>query len=108
MSVCVNDTDGDGNCPACARNPEAPCRVSARRRIVDLVLRNEPDYPCDPETGHGLYGEGSYEAHVNKLLDAYAHELAERIRAKFDGSLIDDIREQDANLIDPEVLNSGG
>ena len=23
---CVNDTDGDGNCPACARNPDAPCR----------------------------------------------------------------------------------
>jgi len=24
---CVRDTDGDGNCAACAHNPEAPCRV---------------------------------------------------------------------------------
>lgn len=23
---CVNDTDGDGNCAACARDPQAPCR----------------------------------------------------------------------------------
>lgn len=38
-----------------------------------------------------------------QVLDAHAHAhlLAEKIRAKFDGSLIDDIREQDANLIDP-------
>lgn len=33
----------------------------------------------------------------------HAHELAEKIRGRFDGSIIDDIREQDANLIDPEV-----
>jgi len=26
-TYCVNDTDGDGNCAACARNPQAPCRV---------------------------------------------------------------------------------
>jgi hypothetical protein len=24
---CANDTDGDGDCAACARNPDAPCRV---------------------------------------------------------------------------------
>jgi hypothetical protein len=24
---CINDTDGDGNCAACARNPYAPCRM---------------------------------------------------------------------------------
>ena len=23
---CVNDTNGDGDCPACAHNPDAPCR----------------------------------------------------------------------------------
>jgi hypothetical protein len=23
---CVNDTDGDGDCPACAHNPDVPCR----------------------------------------------------------------------------------
>lgn len=23
---CVNDSDGDGNCAACARNPQALCR----------------------------------------------------------------------------------
>jgi hypothetical protein len=28
MSACANDTDGDGNCAACARNPEAPCRTT--------------------------------------------------------------------------------
>jgi hypothetical protein len=25
-TVCVNDTDGDGNCATCARDPQAPCR----------------------------------------------------------------------------------
>ncbi len=26
-SRCTRDTDGDGDCAACARNPDAPCRV---------------------------------------------------------------------------------
>jgi hypothetical protein len=29
---CANDTDGDGDCAACARHPEAPCRRVATER----------------------------------------------------------------------------
>ncbi|MFJ6636589.1 hypothetical protein ACIQMR_35275 [Streptomyces sp. NPDC091376] len=28
IGQCVNDTDGDGDCAACARNPNAPCRTT--------------------------------------------------------------------------------
>lgn len=36
---CVNDTNGDGDCAACARNPDAPCRqretrAQAKTRIM--------------------------------------------------------------------------
>ncbi|MDX3314662.1 hypothetical protein P1S61_37545 [Streptomyces sp. ME08-AFT2] len=39
---CVNDSDGDGDCAACARNPEALCRQPtleghAIARIADLI-----------------------------------------------------------------------
>ena len=39
---CVNDTDGDGDCAACARNPEALCRQytpedEALLRAADLI-----------------------------------------------------------------------
>lgn len=26
MTVCVRDTDGNGDCPACTADPESPCR----------------------------------------------------------------------------------
>lgn len=26
LKRCVNDTNGDGDCAACARNPQSPCR----------------------------------------------------------------------------------
>jgi hypothetical protein len=35
---CVNDTDGDGGCAACARDPEAPCR-----RPVATTVGATPD-----------------------------------------------------------------
>lgn len=31
-SLCVNDTDDDGNCPTCARDEHAPCRRPVERR----------------------------------------------------------------------------
>ncbi|MBK3631594.1 hypothetical protein JHN52_01185 [Streptomyces sp. MBT97] len=34
---CVNDTDGDGNCAACARNPEAFCRQPLTGRAASLA-----------------------------------------------------------------------
>lgn len=77
-----------------------------------FVLRNEPEFPNDPETGYGLYGDGEYEAHANKLLDAYAHELAEKIRDSHgrppehcsEGSkyTYDWHARRNADLIDPE------
>lgn len=58
--------------------------MSARGKILRFIQENEPSYGSngfyDPETGFGLYADGEVEAHVNKLLDAYAHELAEKIR----------------------------
>lgn len=36
---CVNDTDGDGNCAACARNPQAPCRQTPEERLLGAVVR---------------------------------------------------------------------
>lgn len=85
--------------------------MSARERIMRFVRENEPSYGSncffDPETGHGLYEDGEIEQHVSALLDAFAHELAEKIRAAeplhFDveGRLTDMRRA--ADLIDPEV-----
>ena len=31
---CVNDTNGDGDCAACARNPNAPCRQCVGCRLT--------------------------------------------------------------------------
>ncbi|GAA2554714.1 hypothetical protein GCM10010423_64860 [Streptomyces levis] len=36
---CVNDNNGDGDCAACARNPEAPCRQYVFSNDVDNVYR---------------------------------------------------------------------
>jgi hypothetical protein len=105
MSVCLNDTNGDGDCAACARNPEAPCRVSAREELfealfVDFQIRSRDQ--------------------VNALLDAYAHELAEKQRAwaREPGQVLITVELPDqldsivkasvdiaADLIDPEALN---
>lgn len=47
---CVNDSDGDGDCAACARNPDALCRQPtpegrAIARVANLI---------DPHVGAGL------------------------------------------------------
>lgn len=36
---CVNDSDGDGDCAACARNPDAPCRqpIPAEQLIASVA-----------------------------------------------------------------------
>lgn len=35
---CVNDTNGDGDCAACARNPEALCRpLRSAEQLADLI-----------------------------------------------------------------------
>ncbi|MFF9525382.1 hypothetical protein ACF1DV_25885 [Streptomyces achromogenes] len=84
MSVCLNDTDGDGDCAACARNPRASCRVSARDAV------------------HHLFESGRTSCRLDAYLDAYAHELAEKQRAV----ISDDIPawvKVIPDLIDPEV-----
>ena len=96
MSVCIKDTDGDGDCAACARNPEAPCRMSARNAV------------------HRLFESGRTSYRLDAYLDAYAHELAEKIRASVKGwegmsayaSAAMGGRQAAADLIDPEVLNT--
>ncbi|MEV7814270.1 hypothetical protein AB0P05_26625 [Streptomyces flaveolus] len=92
MSVCLNDTNGDGDCAACARNPEAPCRVSARDAV------------------HRLFESGRTSYRLDAYLDAYAHELAEKIRNEPSprdpddyGALVDAGADWAADLIDPEV-----
>lgn len=65
-TVCVNDTDGDGDCAACTRNPQAPCRVSARDEIFKR-----------------LAGAFISDEKANALIDAFAHELAERGREEY-------------------------
>lgn len=35
LTRCLNDTDGDGNCAACARNPQALCRVAGLQALAD-------------------------------------------------------------------------
>lgn len=94
MSVCLNDTDGDGDCAACVRDPEAPCRVSARDwlyvRLTGALIDSEL---------------------VSARLDAYAHELAEEIRHHdFDANVVgvrcgcsEGLTDDAADLIDPEV-----
>lgn len=109
MSVCVNDTDGDGDCAACARNPEAPCRVSAeeaaRERVIYFL-----EYAFPSKGGDEL------RKLCETVLDAYAHELAEKIRADIIPEEQQHYREQQAeqdgmrnaaDLIDPEVSDSG-
>lgn len=55
--------------------------MSARDRLLRFVKENESsrELAFDPETGHAV--DDSSE-HVAALLDEYAHELAERIRAR--------------------------
>lgn len=55
--------------------------VSAREDIIDFIEGNEPEHGFyDPQTGHGVYFRKEWLNHVGGLLDAYAHELAEKIR----------------------------
>jgi hypothetical protein len=37
ITICVNDTNGDGDCAACAHNPEAQCR-QPRAVVVYMAL----------------------------------------------------------------------
>lgn len=52
---CVNDSDGDGDCAACARNPDALCRqptVEGRviARVADLIDPSAGPVRPDEET----------------------------------------------------------
>lgn len=61
--------------------------MSARDKLIRLARENTPDYgntvPVDPETGFMFMGHDEYIAHVGKLLDEYAHELAEKVRDRY-------------------------
>lgn len=56
---CINDTDGDGNCHACVRNPQALCRVPVTGepeylaridRTLDEILREQEPLPTEALT----------------------------------------------------------
>ncbi|MEV0556284.1 hypothetical protein AB0I27_22880 [Streptomyces sp. NPDC050597] len=56
-----------------------------------------------PESARSLlWRHGLPEDVIDGALCLFAQELAGKIRARFDGSIIDDVREQDADLISPE------
>jgi hypothetical protein len=101
---CVNDTDGDGNCAACARNPQAPCRQTPGDRLRAALAK-------------GMDSDCAYlhtEAQIRTLVDDYANDIAHQL-ARIQRSELDEvsrtsagwIREDDMrgliNLIDPEV-----
>lgn len=108
MSACVNDTDGDGNCAACARNPDASCRRSVNIEAILIGLFSIKHTP-----------EGAAHA-AKEVMRQHAHELAEKQRRHDEAEPIDyretqawrdgysDGIQEAADLIDPEVLNSGG
>ncbi|HEY9353648.1 MAG TPA: hypothetical protein VIP28_10370 [Nocardioides sp.] len=61
------------------------------------------DDPQTTETARDLlWRHGLPEDIIDGALALFAQELAGKIRARFDGSIIDDVREQDAGLISPE------
>lgn len=84
--------------------------MSAREKLIRLARENTPDYgntvPVDPETGFMFMGHDEYIAHVEKLLDEHAHELAEKIRGEqyIHGccSECHAAADASADLIDPE------
>lgn len=61
-TICVLDRDGDGNCQSCAHNPDSVCRMTPRDAI------------------HWLFRNGLTDYRLEIFLNAYAHELAEKIR----------------------------
>lgn len=46
---CVNDTDGDGDCAACARNPQALCRQPTEEGCVMASMADLIDPDKDNE-----------------------------------------------------------
>lgn len=98
-SVCENDTNGDGDCPACARNPEAPCRL--------------PLPPAEwPEELRGAFWSAvnapTYAESAGLTLK-FVHALAERQREKRT-DLTDSVVgwfavDAAADLIDPEAAS---
>lgn len=80
---CVRDTDGDGDCAACARNPHAPCRVPVLtyedvQNVLDKVYEEAyrdslGNPPPDIITEHKLDGETRAETKER----LYAQQLRE-------------------------------
>ncbi|MFF5471058.1 hypothetical protein [Streptomyces achromogenes] len=167
VRICLNDTNGDGNCAACARNPKASCRVAVPAVDDRYVKRDAPDKgrvvtvtrvwkagdghtavaydwtddkpgrcgsACPLDVFHRTYQtEGASESarealirsvysklsqnQMEKLVDAYAHELAEQQRTFADQEdahlettsaavYVQGVRDG-ADLIDPEVSSDG-
>lgn len=70
---CANDTDGDGNCAACAHNPEAPCRQPLPDRAMPLsdterqFLTFALDLAADRMASHGDEFGDEDEAALKRL-----------------------------------------
>lgn len=70
-TYCVADTDGDGNCAACAHNPQALCR-KPRRASLDDLTRDQLDQ---------LYTRAEQaEAAIHHLREQHVKILRDRIK----------------------------
>lgn len=61
---CVNDTNGDGDCAACARNPDAPCRQP--REQVQPTPGPGCYPPVDGWDGVSVLDDGKQQAAVDR------------------------------------------
>jgi hypothetical protein len=72
---CVNDTDGDGDCAACARDPQAPCRQAPEWVASATVMTPEQRHGIDPI--HEWYpGDGCPVCAREAIERRYAHLTA--------------------------------
>ena len=73
---CTRDTDGDGDCAACARNPQATCRMTARETLTTTLT----NLLARTRNGHMDAHRAEAERLVAEVLDEQANGLAEKIR----------------------------
>jgi hypothetical protein len=84
-TVCVNDRDGDGDCAACAHNPEALCRVPlAARREAEVTDGLSARGAMHSALWAWFFSLGFDSAKADEVakarIDDFAHALAEKQR----------------------------
>jgi hypothetical protein len=76
---CVNDTDGDGDCAACARDPQAPCRQAPEWVASATAMTPEQRHGIDPT--HEWYpGDDCPTCAREAIEQRYGHLVGEERR----------------------------